>query len=379
MPSPPTDPAPRSTEDPAAPTTARPKHGCAACGAQAEWSPAKQALICPFCGTEAPAELDRTTGQVREIDLARTLRELPDERRGWLADRRAVRCRSCRAVSVLEAARVGQNCEFCGSPALVDYAEIKAPLRPESLLPFRVDRGAVRERVRAWIGSRWLAPGPFKRRALLETPHGIYLPYWTFDARARCSWTAEAGHTYYTSETYRDSRGRVGTRRVRHVRWVPAAGEIEHVFDDQPVAGSRGVDRALLARIEPFPTADAVAYDTAYLSGFVVEHYQVVLIDAARGAREAMHARLLELCAAEVPGDTSRNLQIRPEYSAETFKLLLVPVWLLSYRYGRKAYQVLVNGCTGAVGGSYPRSAWKLLLLVLAGAALAAALVWALR
>jgi hypothetical protein len=316
---------------------------------------------------------------VREIDHARTLRELPDERRGWLDERRSVRCRSCHAVSVFEVARVGQKCEFCGSPELVDYTEIKAPLRPESLLPFRVDAPTVRERVRAWIGSRWFAPGSFRRHALVESPHGVYLPYWTFDARARCPWTAEAGHYYYTSERVRDARGRVSTRRVRHVRWTPAAGEIEHVFDDQPVAGSRGVDRGLLARIEPFPTADAVPYDTAYLSGFVVEHYQVVLIDAARGAREAMHARLLELCAARVPGDTSRNLRIHPEYSAETFKLLLVPVWLLSYRFGRKVYQILVNGSTGAVAGSYPRSVWKLVLLGLAGAALAAALAWVLR
>ena len=38
--------------------------------------------------------------------------------------------------------RVGQNCEFCGSPALVDYKEIKAPIRPQSLLPFKVTERA---------------------------------------------------------------------------------------------------------------------------------------------------------------------------------------------------------------------------------------------
>ena len=116
-------------------TTALGKHSCAACGAQAEWTPSRQALICPFCGTVSPAELDRETGEIAEIDLVRTLREIPDDLRGWQGTRHTVKCRSCHAISVFEAERVGQNCEFCGSPELVDYDEIKAPIRPQSLLP----------------------------------------------------------------------------------------------------------------------------------------------------------------------------------------------------------------------------------------------------
>ena len=68
--------------------------------------------------------------QIHEIDLVATLRELPDEQRGWQAEKRSVQCQSCRAVMVFDPTRVGQNCEFCGSPALVDYNEIKAPIRP---------------------------------------------------------------------------------------------------------------------------------------------------------------------------------------------------------------------------------------------------------
>ena len=107
---------------------------------------------------------------------------------------------------------------------------------------------------------------------------------------------------------------------------------------------------------------------------FVVEHYQVVLIDAARSARESMERQLELLCAREVPGDTHRNLRIRPHYSGQTFKHILVPVWLASFRFRKKTYQMLVNGCSGEVAGRYPKSWWKILLLV-AGLGAAAALV----
>jgi hypothetical protein len=131
------------------------------------------------------------------------------------------------------------------------------------------------------------------------------------------------------------------------------------------VPGTRGVSHALLAQVEPFPTQDLKPYDTAFLAGFVVEHYQIVLFDAAKQSEDAMAAKLTSMCAAQVPGDTYRNLQIHPVYSGRTFKHILVPVWLLTYNFGAKAYQVVVNGVTGRMAGEYPKSFWKIALLVL--------------
>jgi hypothetical protein len=345
--------------------TALEKHACPACGAQAEWNPSKQKLVCPFCGTEAPYTVDADTGKVRELDLVSALRSIPDEDRGWQTDRRSVQCQSCKAVMVYDLARVGQNCEFCGSPALVDYQEIKSPIRPQSLLPFKFTASQVRERMRAWYAGRWFAPGTLKRLALVDQIKGIYVPYWTFDAQAECPWRAEAGYYYYVTESYTDSQGKRQTRQVQKVRWEPASGHVSHFFDDEPVPGSRGIDAGLLRGVEPFPTQELVPYDTAFLSGFVVEHYQVVLLDAAQQGRERMHEELRALCSAEVPGDTQRNLEVFPTYSAQTFKHILVPLWLLTYTYGKRVFQVVANGYTGTIAGKYPKSPWKIAAAVL--------------
>ncbi|HXG56704.1 MAG TPA: hypothetical protein VNJ03_15105 [Vicinamibacterales bacterium] len=341
------------------------KYPCAACGAQAAWNPTRQLLVCSFCGTAAPFSVDAATGALMEHDLVKALREIPDADRGWLEAKRTVQCQSCKAVSVFDTSRVGQNCDFCGSPSLLDYTEIKAPIRPQGLLPFKVDQGKVREQIRRWFATKWLAPGNLRSRALVDRLHGVYIPYWTFDAHVVCPWTAEAGHYYYTSETYRDNKGRSQTRQIRHVRWEPASGEVRHVFDDEPVAGSHGVRHDLLSEVEPFATAELVGYDTAFLAGFVVEHYQVILFDAAEQSQQSMFVKVRELCASAVPGDTYQNLQINPSYSERTFKHVLVPIWLLSYTYGAKVYQVVVNGHSGQMAGDYPKSPWKILLLVL--------------
>jgi DNA-directed RNA polymerase subunit RPC12/RpoP len=358
--------------------TAQQKYACPACGAEAQWNPAKQALVCPFCGTVSPATLPTGGGDIQENDLATTLRNLDADHRGWAAEMTSVKCQSCQAISVFDPARVAQRCDFCGSSALVPYEQIKAPIRPESLLEFKIAEAAVREKIRGWYGSRWFAPNALKSRALTDTVHGVYVPYWTFDAQVHADWTAEAGHYYYETESYTDSQGRRQTRQVQKVRWVPASGSLDHFFDDELVPASKGVDPALLRKIEPFPTTtDLKPYDPGFLSGWVVEQYQIDLIAAAQRSREIMDGKTRQLCSAEVPGDTQRNLEVAADYSAQTFKHILVPVWLLSYTYGSRSFQVIVNGYTGVIAGRHPLSWVKITLTVLA-VLLALLLVFAL-
>ena len=78
-----------------------------------------------------------------------------------------------------------------------------------------------------------------------------------------------------------------------------------------------------------------------------------------------MDREIRQMCAGQVPGDTHRNLQVSADYSGQTFKHVLVPVWLLTYQYGRKTYQVVINGYTGATAGKYPKSWVKILIAVL--------------
>ena len=340
------------------------KFDCPACGGEANWHPGKQKLVCPFCGTESPAPPEAGTPIV-EHDLAQALLSLADQPTGWALAKRSVRCQSCRAISVLDPNRQAQNCEFCGSAQLVPYEETEETFRPESVLPFKVPLTEARDRIRRWYGKLWLAPGALKKRALTDTVHGVYLPYWTFDAKVDATWTAEAGHYYYTTQTYTEN-GQTRTRQVRNVRWVPASGSLQHFFDDDLVCASVGVHPRLLRAVEPFPMQELKPYDAAYVAGWVVERYQVDLLQAAKTAREQMNAKLIALCPARVPGDTYRNLDVRAKWSAQTFKHALAPIWLLTYDYGRTSYQCVMNGVTGAIHGEYPKSPWKIAALVLA-------------
>ena len=345
--------------------SAQQKLACPACGGEAQWNPAKQALVCAYCGTESPYTL-KADGEVIEHDLVTALKAVPQSARGWQDDRRPVRCQHCQAISVFSGAQQGKACDFCGSTALVPFEETGDIIRPETLLPFAVDEPNARERVRKWYGSRWWAPNNLNQKALTDTLHGVYLPYWTFDAQVSARYTAEAG-TYFKNN-----------QNKQEIRWRSVSGRIDHFFDDTLVCASHGVHPQLVRAVEPFPTTSdrLKPYDPGYLSGWTVERYQLDLVAAAQQGRQRMLDAARQMCADAIQADTQRNLQVDARFDAQTFKHVLLPIWLVGYRYGTRDFQVVINGATGQVAGEHPWSWVKIGFAALALALVGLVMLW---
>ncbi len=345
------------------------KHPCPECGGDAEWSAAKKALACPYCGTVLPWSdgEDPIGASIFEHNLEEALSTVGTEGRGLKTEKKSVKCESCQAISIFDPDRAAQRCDFCASPAIVAVDDMTGVITPESLLPAVIPATTVRDQLREWYKTRWWAPNKLKKAALTDTLHGIYLPYWTFDAHVGALWTAESGYYYYETETYRGSDGKTQTRQVRKIRWESSEGQLSHFFDDDAVPGTVGIHTALLRKVEPFPTiSDLRPYEPAFVRGWTVERYQVDLRQASQTSKQQMDHTIHQLCSRQVPGDTQRNLQVQTDYQGRTFKHILVPVWLTTYTYGRKSFQVVVNGYTGKMAGEHPLSWVKITFAILA-------------
>ena len=142
-------------------------------------------------GKDTPGET------IREQELAEALRSAGPETRDWRFEKREVKCQSCQAITVFEASRAAQRCEFCGSPSIVPVEAARDAITPTAVLPAKLSEPQVRDRLRQWYASRMFAPDRFKKAALTDTLHGLYLPYWTFDAHVHAAWTAMAGYIYF--------------------------------------------------------------------------------------------------------------------------------------------------------------------------------------
>ncbi len=73
----------------------------------------------------------------------------------------------------------------------------------------------------------------------------------------------------------------------------------------------------------------------------------------------------------DIGGDRQRIHSMDTTHSDVTYKHVLLPMWICSYRYREKVYRFLVNARTGEVQGQRPWSWVKIGLTVVVGAAIA--------
>jgi len=352
---------------------------CESCGAEQKYDAATKKLRCDFCG--AVRDVPKGQGAIVEHDLFAGIEALPHGL--GVDDTKVARCKECGAQVHFNGAKTATSCAFCGSASILVQEENRKLLRPESLVPFAIEKKRANEEFARWIKKLWFRPSDLKRLATVQELGGIYVPFWTYDAEVASSWTADAGYYYYVTEEYEvveNGETVVKTREIRHTRWESAWGQRADDFDDVLVCASVGLPAGLAASLQTFDTRSLVPYTPGYLAGWSAEEYAVDLQAGFELAKIGMDAEQVRRCGQDVPGDTQRGLDVRSQYSALTFKHVLLPIWIAAYRYRGEIYRFLVNGQTGEVQGKAPYSWIKITLFALAVAAvLAIAILFATK
>ncbi|HEX8328881.1 MAG TPA: hypothetical protein VF629_15180 [Hymenobacter sp.] len=345
---------------------------CPGCGAQMAFQADTQQLGCGHCGATEALVFSRNRLQENRLDGLLVNNELNPS---MLVEQQLFSCPSCGARTRVAADHPTLNCGFCGSRAINPDAQRTRLIEPAGVLPFRLNRPAATDRFRAWIGTSWLAPNDLATAANLSNLHGIYLPFWTFDAQAHSDWNGERGDYYYVSVSSTDSKGRSVTRRERRTRWTYYSGVHDHFYDDVLTLASRSLahQQQHVDEVLNYDLKEMVDYDARVLLGWEAEVYAIDLAEGLQQARATVQEREEEACSKLLGGDTQRGLDVTTTLTNESFKHLLLPLWLCAYTYRGKLYHFLVNGQTGKVSGSRPLSFWKVLLLVLVGLLLAGA------
>jgi LSD1 subclass zinc finger protein len=337
---------------------------CASCGAQLEYAPGTSMLKCPYCGHENPIAAS-PWARVEEIDYATGLADAEIEAPKETIH--VVSCKRCAAEFQLDPAIQASRCPFCGTPIVLEPREV-THLRPGAVLPFGFDAKAARAKYETWLSGLWFAPSDVRRLAKTDAGFiGMYVPYWTYDCVTSTDYDGQRGVDY--TRTVRDGDQ---TRTETETNWTSCSGSVARNFDDVLVVASRSLPRAYLDRLEPWDLADLAAYDERYLRGFGAQHYQLELADGFEAAKAKMEPVIRGDVRRDIGGDKQTIDSLDTDYDAVTFKHVLLPVWLNSFRYGGKPYSFVINGRTGRVQGERPWSWVKIGLAVLAGLAVVA-------
>ena len=140
-------------------------------------------------------------------------------------------------------------------------------------------------------------------------------------------------------------------------RWVLRNGEKVIFFDDVLALATHKLPSNLSRKLLPsYDLSQLVQYDVRYLADWPAERYQIALGDAAIQARKQVLTKLRRNTFSLTGESYVRDLHTNTnEMIVESFKQLLLPLWVVHYKLEDKVYDVLLNGQTAEIFGERPQ------------------------
>jgi ribosomal protein L37E len=325
---------------------------CPRCGATTAFSAADGGLTCSHCGYfEAP----KTTVVGKRAEKYEFTVETMEraaqgwESHNWDVDRKEMACQNCGALTSVPVENLTHTCHFCGSNKVIQREAPQDVLRPRFLIPFKFEAANCAAIARTWLGSSWMVPKSLQSAATLANFTAVYLPFWTFNATTSAAWKAEVGH----QETERYfSNGEWKERIVTRWRWE--SGNVRLKIEDLLVEGTGRLSTLLLEKIKNFELSALTAYEPDFLAGLQAQAYDIPLEKAWDSGRQAMREQTRQACLKQASTSQVRNFSMNLDFNDESWRYILLPVYLNTYHFENKTFQMMVNGQTGAISGQRP-------------------------
>lgn len=334
---------------------------CPGCNAQLHFNPQRQQLECEHCGTQVAIE--KGADQIRENDLHRQMSASADP--SVTIEQLTYKCNRCGSETAFASETPTFICAYCNFKVVNPVAYKTRIIQPSGIIPFVVDRQQSVSIFKTWLGKGFWAPRDLTEFARQDSLHGMYLPFWTYDAQTLSHWSGYGGRYYWETEWYTDAQGKRQTRQVQRTEWIYRSGAYDHFFDDILIGGATELSQQEYESIFPFNLGEMVNFDARYLSGWQADVYDVSVGDGYNKAEAMMQQAIHNACANLCRIDTYRDLDVNTSYSDQTYKHVLLPLWICSYLYKNKKYHFLINGQTGKIYGKKPVSTGKVVLTVL--------------
>ncbi|MBR5743476.1 MAG: hypothetical protein IKX85_06685, partial [Clostridia bacterium] len=266
-------------------------------------------------------------------------------------------CTACGGEIIADETTGATRCPYCDNP-IVLKGKFQGDLKPDLVIPFRLDKEAAKEALKAHMSGKKLLPKLFTDENHLDEVKGVYVPFWLFDAEAEGDFSFQGTRV----RTWSDRDYNYTETQYFHVE---RGGTLD--FDHVPVDGATKMPDDLMDSIEPYDFSQAVDFKTAYLSGYLADKYDVSADQSIERANTRIRATTSEAIRQTVKGYmtvTEQGSQVRLRRSKAIYALL--PVWILNTTWQGQKYVFAMNGQTGKFVGNMPMDKakyWKLRLL----------------
>ncbi|MDY3845898.1 MAG: hypothetical protein SOZ62_03185 [Eubacteriales bacterium] len=321
---------------------------CPNCSAALKYDAKSEKMLCEYCNSsfdvESLKEYEEVLKKEKEAKEPEFEQYTPSEIDG---EKSLYTCKSCGAQLISDDTTAATICPYCGNAAVITD-RIAGIFKPDMVIPFKVEKKEAKQAFQSFCKKKFLLPRDFIDENKIDEVKGVYVPFWLFDA------DVDADMTYNATRVRSYRHGDYMITETSHYL-VRREGDVG--FDLVPVDGSIKMDDEYMEAIEPFDYREAVDFNTAYLSGFLADKYDVDSDSASPRVSERITNSTRQMFNQTVSGYSSvspRTSSINVHKSRIRYALL--PVWVFGAQYKGKTYRFAMNGQTGKFVGELPVS-----------------------
>ncbi|HSG43557.1 MAG TPA: hypothetical protein VLA72_10430 [Anaerolineales bacterium] len=312
---------------------------CPKCGGRMAFAPDGQSLVCDYCTrTHAMGFAGQPAVEKDFVTAMATMRG-----HGKPLNEQVFHCEGCGSEFLLPSAQISAKCMYCDSPHVVNWEDTKDLLEPNGVLPHAFDQDQATKHLVEWSKKNDIQP-----EKKMKPPSGLYLPLWTFDI---------GGEIDYTGEVYEnDDNGNVitliGSSRQRPVL-KRVSDSYPVLVDDLPIPASRKLSAVFVELIPSFDLKAVKPYDPRFIADWPAEVYDIPMAEASLDARGQAYTQYKKELPYKI-GTLKLVHTSSAKMAVESFKLVLVPVWMTELPFDGREHLILINGQNGTVASDLP-------------------------
>lgn len=348
------------------------EYKCPCCGGIVEFDSTTQLMKCPYCDTSFDPVAMQEKDEVLNTEQADEM-QWDSSANTWSEEESEAfdlySCKSCGGEIIADKTTGATHCPFCGNPVVL-VSRFAGALKPDYVIPFQLSKDDAKQKLREFMKGKKLLPKLFSKENHIDEVKGVYVPFWLFRA------DADTKATFHATQTSVWRTGNKEYTKTSHYR-LDRRGRFR--FDDVPVDGSSQMDDTMMESLEPFDVSQAKPFQTAYLSGYFADKYDVTSDQSIARANDRIKKTAMDSIRSSISGYGSVALEFSSiQLENQERRYALYPIWLLNTTYHGKSFHFAMNGQTGKMVGNMPAGRKESWLWYLFYAAITTGIVWPL-
>jgi uncharacterized CHY-type Zn-finger protein len=322
------------------------EYKCPCCGAGLKFSGDAQVMTCEYCDNQFEVEAVKAYNEEAKSNVfhweSQSFSNWTDDDQACL---QTFICQSCGGELTTDEHTAATFCPYCDNPAILPN-RLSGTIRPDGVIPFRKTKEEAQKVFKELCKKKPLLPKDFASEHRIEKITGIYIPFWLYDCDGTFHGQYKATRVRHWSDAHYNY-----TKTDHYLLKREASAQ----FSSIPMDASSKFRDEVMESIEPFDYTQMVDFESAYLSGFFADKYDVEAISGQKRIEQRVEDTLKDHLAETYIGytsviPTSNHLQV----DHGNAKYVLLPAWVLYTKYQDNTYLFAMNGQTGKMTGTFP-------------------------